>query len=242
MDSDAVQLRPTHFVTDEWEFSKSILPAREKAGCLLFWLRSRKDIEEEKWIEWVRMVQIQVSPASHTRRIYFDDRYDYLLSEVGMNIIVPVGRIEEMRFQMILKPQDEVVTIDGFPKDIIEEKAIVGGKVRVGLTKGFKFIPGMHLAGAILSELVDIELNPWEFNLGSLRRVNIDFSGSLTSMPCWYLKRDGISNDFRVAMTIRKPKYIESVEGCATAAWLYDPGLLRKARVGTDKQTILIFK
>jgi len=44
-------------------------------------------------------------------------------------------------------------------------------------------------------------------------------------------------------MTIRKPKNIETVNGYVTAAWLYDPGFLKKARVGTDPNVIInIFK
>ena len=42
-------------------------------------------------------------------------------------------------------------------------------------------------------------------------------------------------------MTIRKPKSIGHIKGKVKAAWLYDPGFLKKERVGTDAKTIKIY-
>ena len=51
----------------------------------------------------------------------------------------------------------------------------------------------------------------------------------------WY------KNDLRVVLSIRKPKSVGTVEGSVRAAWLYDQGFLKKARVGTDAKTIKIY-
>lgn len=159
-----------------------------------------------------------------------------------MNIILPKGSIEKLRFKMTLKGDDEisheVVAIDGFPKDVIEEKEIMAGKIKVGITKALKFIPAI---GNLLPDLLEIEFNPWEFKLGSLKKVNIDFSGGLTFQPEWYFKEDGIKNDLRVALTIKKPKSIVNIKGEVIAAWIYDPGFFQKAKVQTDGKTLKIY-
>jgi|GEM_PF-1516360 len=194
--------------------------------------------EEIEWLYWIKSIRIEIAEASYTRKIDFDKKYDYLHSEIGMNIIVPKGNIAEMRFKISLISDHRVVAIDGFPKDVIDVKNIVGGKIKVAISKAFMFIPTV---GPPLSELLDIELNPWEFKLGSLKNINIDFSGGLTSKPEWYFKEDGIKNDLRVALTIRKPKKAKNIKGRIEVAWLYDPGFLRKTRLGTDAKSIKIY-
>ncbi len=108
----------------------------------------------------------------------------------------------------------------------------------MGITRLFKFVP---VVGDVIPDLLEIEFNPWEFKLGSLKRVNVDFSGGLTFQPEWYFKEDGLKNDLRVALTIKKSKSIKTVEGEVTAAWIYDPGFLKKARVGADAKTVRVY-
>jgi len=194
--------------------------------------------ELKKWVDWIKSVRIEIAEESQTERIKSDKDYDYLRSEIGMNIIVPQGKITKMRFRVSLLAKHRVVAIDGFPKDVIEQRHIVEGRIRVAISKLLKFIP--VIPPGVLDP-VDIELGPWEFNLGNLQRVNIDFSGGLTSTPEWYYKRDGIRNDLRVTMTIRKPKKVKSIEGKVRAGWTYVPGFWRRARVGTSAKSIKIF-
>lgn len=194
--------------------------------------------EEAELLYWIKSIRIEIAEASYTRKIDSDKKYDYLHSEIGMNIIVPKGNIAEMRFKVSLISDHRVVAIDGFPKDVIDIKNIVGGKIKLAISKAFMFIPTV---GSPLSEFLDIELNPWEFKLGSLKKINIDFSGGLTSKPEWYFKEDGIQNDLRIALTIRKPKRAKHIRGRIKAAWLYDPGFLRRARLGTGAKSIKIF-
>ena len=108
----------------------------------------------------------------------------------------------------------------------------------MGITKALKFIPVVE---NLLPELLEIDINPWEFKLGSLKKVNIDFSGGLTFQPEWYFKEDGIKNDLRVALTIKKLKSIVNIKGEVITAWIYDPGIFKKARVGTDGKTVRIY-
>lgn len=172
---------------------------------------------------WIQSTRIEIAPVAETKQIGSEQKYDYLKSELGMNIILPKGCIKELRFKVTLKGNntisEKVVAVDGFPKDIIEEKEIMSGKIKVGMTKAFKFIP---IVGNTLPKLLEIEFNPWEFKLGSLRKVNVDFSGGLTFQPEWYFKKDGIKNDLNVVLTIRKSHDIKDVVGEVTAAWNYE--------------------
>lgn len=232
MSNEIVKLEPIYFLNENWVFSGII------TDPFISTMAARVPTEEDRWIAEIRKTRIEVAEAVQTREIGSDEKYDYFESEIGMNIIVPKGSIEEMRFHVALKAEDGVVAIDGFPKDVIDEKEIIGGKIEVAINKAFMFIP---VVGPLLAELLDIKLNPWEFTLGSLKRVNIDFSGGLTSRPEWYFKKDGIKNDLRVALTIRKKKSVRNIEAYVTARWLYDPGFLEKAKVGTDIKTIRIY-
>lgn len=232
MDTGFIELRPKYFLNENWEIIEPIPPE----GAL------KAETPEEDLKKWIESTVIKVAEVADTKVISSDNQYDYLKSELGMNIILPKGRIEKMRFKITLKGDgyvsDKVVAIDGFPKDVIEEKYIIEGKIKVGITKLFKFIP---VIGELPEDLLKIELNPWEFKIGSLRRVNIDFSGGLTFFPEWFFKEDGIKNDLRVALTIRKHKGVNRVEGDVVSAWIYDPGVLKKPIVQTDAGTIRIY-
>ncbi len=233
-----VQLEPRYFLDENWEVSGSI--RRPLISAMAARVETAGQTEEQTWIDWIQGVRIEVAEAAQTRNIGGDEEKEYLESELGMNIVVPKGTIEELRFHITMEAQngqDSIVVIDGFPKDAIEEKAIVEGRIKLALNKAFMFIP---VVGPIAADLLQIELNLWEFKIGSLKRVNIDFSGGLTCQPEWYFRGDGIKNDLRVALTIRKPRSIGAIQGQVRAAWVYNPGFRKKGKVGTDMKTVQI--
>lgn len=215
------------------------------------WVKALGGMEEEKVEKnveevekWLKSKRIEVAEAAETTIITSKGEYDYLKSELGMNIILPTGSIEKMKFKITLKGDGkiskEVVAVDGFPKDVIREKELIKGKIKVVINEAFEFVP---LVGNVLSKAFGIELGPWEFNLGSLRKVNIDFSGGLTSTPEWFFKKDGIKNDLRVALTIRKPRNVVNIRGEVVAGWEYrEPGFFKKSlKTECDKKTVIIF-
>jgi len=119
MSTGFVELTPKYFLNENWEISEPIPP---KPALLLM----KKALpEEEEWRKWIKSTRIEVAGTAETTKISSDEKYDYFKSELGMNIILPKGSIEELRFKITLKGDDEisddVVAIDGFPKDIIEE-------------------------------------------------------------------------------------------------------------------------
>ena len=257
VDFEYTQLEPRYFLDKNWKHREGMpgLPDGISSSAEIhlsrkYWTdpafaKQRKQkapdykTELREWTKWIKSVRVEIAEASQTEKIKSDEKYDYLRSEMGMNIIVPKGRIAEMRFKVSLVADHRVVAIDGFPKDVIKEKEIVKGKIKVAISKYFKFIP--VIPPGIVDPL-EIELGPWEFNLGSIKKVNIDFSGGLTSTPEWYLKKDGIKNDLRVAMTIRKPIKVKEIQGKVKAGWIYEPGFLKRVRVGTSARIIEIYK
>ena len=257
VDFENIPLKPRYFLDEDWKHRKGMpgLPDGISSYAEIhlsrkYWsdpafAKQRKQQapgykkELKKWTKWIKSVRVEIAEASQTEKIKSDEEFDYLRSEMGMNIIVPQGKIGEMRFEVKLIAEPKVVAIDGFPKDVIQEKEIVKGKIQIAIDKFFKFIPVIP-PGAALP--VGIVLGPWDFKLGSLKKVNIDFSGGLTSRPEWYLKKDGIKNDLRVTMTIRKPTKVKQIQAKVKAAWTYEPSSFKKARVGTSARIIDIYK
>jgi hypothetical protein len=236
-DTIEVDLRPSFLMDEQWQVAED-LPAVK----LYVYPPAEPKSEKEAIIDAIRAIRIEVARSAESTLIKSDARFDYLKSELGMNIVVPVGAIEELRFRILLhgigEKGEEVVAIDGFPKDVIEEQHIVAGKIRLGMTQSLKFIP---IIGPVAADLLDVSINPWEFKLGSLRKINVNFSGGLTRQPEWYFKRNGIKNDLRVTLTLRKPKSVLKISGDVQAFWIFNPGFLKKTRVGTDKKVVKIY-
>ena len=223
MSTKHISFESKYFLNDDWEPLRAVEPVETvepmETKLMHFMLNTGVDEEEwleEQWLDWVRIVHIELAEAAETRRIGSDDRYEYYESEIGMNIIVPKGNIEELRYHVTLLGGD-IVAVDGFPKDVINEIPLIAGRVQVCLNKAFMFIP---VVGGKIAELLEIELNPWEFRIGNLKMVHVDFSGGLTSKPGWYFKKNGIKDDLRVALTIRKPIGLDHIEGRVKAGWV----------------------
>jgi hypothetical protein len=200
-------------------------------------LRSKAGADQLR--EWIRSTVIEVAPQAETVRL---GDSEYLKSEVGMNIILPAGRIEELRLKITLKQRgastDTFVT-DGFPNSGIDSTAIVGGQVRIGVTKALTFIP---VIGPALGELLSVEIDPWDFHIGTIKHLDVAFGGGLTPRPEWYFRDSGLRDDtVRIAMLLKKAPGTTEVDGEVQAAWLFNPGLLRKVRVGSDARTLRIF-
>lgn len=254
MSNEVIKIKPTAFLDEKWEYDTSLLEyeylveyefVTPSSGGAYY--SPRRDLklkkkpltpEEKKLISWIKSTRIEIAEGADTRSIVKKRKFEYLKSEIGMNIVIPKGSIKEMRFYVELFANPEVIAIDGFPRDAISQKDIKGGKVKIAVGELFKFIP---MFGGALAGSIKFELGPWEFKLGSLKKVNVDFSGGLTSKPEWYFKKNGIKNDLRVALTIKKPKETKYIMGKIKAGWLYDPGFFRKVRLETDTKTIKIF-
>lgn len=170
----------------------------------------------------LREVKVQIAPAADVNEVTGIQvpNCRHIKAEFGVNMLVPVGRVEEMRlrFRLTAEPSDGSVTvIDGFPTSEVTEKPILPVQISIGLTDFLKFIPVPGLGAA----LPNIVLGPWAFNLGALRQARVLFMGSLNSEPEWYFTRDRLMGEFRVAVSLRFPDTVRSVNASAQAVYRY---------------------
>ncbi|MEM1171089.1 MAG: hypothetical protein AAGJ08_18915 [Cyanobacteria bacterium P01_H01_bin.35] len=253
-------LEPTYIFDDEYQLNQTINFAdnydlipnditenNQDLPPLIgrFFPQQLNDYDLEPWeiVRLIKQTRIEIAEYAESTIIGSDHKYDKIKAELGMNIILPKGKIEQLRFEVSFKENsgyEPIIAVDGLPSDLFDEKYLVKGKVNVAVDKLLKFIP----VTANISNLLpaDIELDPWEFNLGRMRDVKIDFSGGLTSQPAWFFQGNGIKNDVRVALTIKKPKNLDKVTADVRAAWVYKPGLFGSQKVGSDVKNILIYQ
>ncbi len=240
-----IELNPEYILDDDW---KAIGKIKSESGLF------KVSTDQYKKI---RSVRIEIADHATTEMIGSDSESEYLKSELGMNIILPEGRIEELRFKITLKGDGEigngVHAVDGFPNDKIEQSYILSGKIGVGVDKLLEFVPlaltaipgGTPIAvpAEILSKLLKIEVNPWPFNLGYSENVNVDFSGGNTVVPEWYFKGKGIQHNLNVAITVKKPLGIKKIDADIEAAWIYNPGnfFWPEKKFGSAPKTVTIY-
>ena len=230
------ELTPRYLLKDDWEIDQ---PMPTESGA-------KSIFGSDEILQGIRAIRIEVAPSANTRVISTDAESDCLLSEIGMNLVVPRGSIQELRFKATLLAEGEIgtdlIVLDGYPKGHVEQRSIVDGKVTLGVSKLFTFIPAIGpVTGAALGELLKIELNPWEFKIGNIREAEIIFSGSLTFEPEWYFRESGLNGELQVTMTIKKPVNVKSVAAQVEAAWAYSPGFLRPIKTSTDAKMVRMF-
>lgn len=251
-------LEPTYLLDDNYSLNQSI-NFTSKFEKIPDQIRETKDLSQQLGDLWqrkfednlqgweiirlIKQTRIEIAEYAESTLIGSDHKYDKIESELGMNIIIPQGKIEQLRFEVSLKENtssESIIAVDGMPSDLFDEKFLLTGKVTVAVDKLLKFIPVTVNVSNILPG--EVELGPWEFNIGRMRNVKIDFSGGLTSQPAWFFQGNGIKNDVRVALTIKKPKNIDKITADVRAFWSYKPGLFRSQKVGSDVKNILIYE
>ncbi|MCW2660746.1 MAG: hypothetical protein JWP83_1898 [Mycobacterium sp.] len=208
---------------------------------------SAKSADDQQMLNWIRGTSIKIAPRAETVKLTPppDCDFDYLKSELGMNIILPKGRIDELRFNVSLTQvggTQETFATDGFPNSSIHHTTIVGGQIKIGITQAFRLIP---VVGHVVAELlpISVNLNPWSFRIGSLKRIDVAFNGGLTTEPEWYFKNAGIKTDeIRIAMILKKQKKTTGVSAEVKAAWRYNPGgFFPEKPVGSDIKAVTIY-
>ncbi len=193
--------------------------------------------EAKKLLGYIKETKIKLAEFAESTAIKSEGNTEYVKSELGMNVILPKGKIDCLRFKVNLKPcNGNVFVVDGFPNDSIKNMPI-GGSVTLGIDELLKFIPippGMPNP----VNLLKFKLNPFEFEIGNLKKINIDFGGGLTCTPEWYFTDAGIANgaNARFALTIKKPKDLKEINAEVEAIWCYSSGFIdRLFKWGTVK-------
>lgn len=202
--------------------------------------------EANKLLRYINNTKIKLAEFAESTSLKTEGEIEYIKSELGMNIILPKGNIDSLRFKVDLKPCDgRVFAVDGFPNDSITNKPIINGTINLGIDKLYKFIP---IPSGIPNplNLLEIKLNPIEFQIGNLKKINIDFGGGLTCTPEWYFTKAGIGNgtNARFALTIKKPKNLQGLNAEVEAIWQYSSGfidsLFKWGTVKSEKRVIKI--
>jgi hypothetical protein len=270
----AVELTATHWLDDDWAPFESTRPESYFVG------EPAERAASDDWdaYEWVggeepdggppvlrpeeirrqlSAVRIEVAGFANTALIASDTTSDFLKTELGMNIIVPSGKIRQLRFQVRLTGDGDgnVVAIDGFPKDSVEARAIVSGSVTLNVDSALRLVasavgaavagPGGAAVGGeavdVAGQVLEVSIAPWTFNLGDIRDVNVDFSEAQTSFVEWWFRGGtGIKNSLGVVLTLRKPRETKTVTGAVQALWEYEAQLWRR-KTASDAKQIQIF-
>jgi hypothetical protein len=215
----------------------------------------REDDSESEINEALRAVRIQVADFAETSVVRTDRDFSYLRTALGMNIIVPSGRISVLRFRAELtgRGKGNVVAIDGFPRDDVEDRAIVSGEITLSVNDALRFV-SEALGGAIagpagavvggkiaegVGETVQVTVDPWRFKCGDIRNVRVDFSEGLTARPEWHFQGDGIENSCGVALMLRIPRKMKVVTASVNAQWRYKTHLWSR-NVGAQSKLVQI--
>ena len=106
----------------------------------------------EKFLEDIRSITISIAPYAEVRKIpndvvdksIRDDTFEYFQVDIGMNINVPKGKVNEIRFYLTVladgKRSENAHVLDGFPNDWIQRVNIVNGTIKVGIDNLLKIV------------------------------------------------------------------------------------------------------
>jgi hypothetical protein len=197
-------------------------------------------VTEPDVAEQLRALRLEIAEAADTVRVSRDDpEFDYFKTELGLNMIVPKGKVTELRFRASLgdESDSEVIALDGFPKSDVDETAIISGQVRVALDDALRFLPlppGVALP-------VSVALDPWEFRIGTKRRIRVQFSGGLTSAPEWYATETALTGEFRVALTGRIRRGWSNILAEIEVVLRYDPGFWHRTDVYARTGSVMVW-
>lgn len=171
--------------------------------------------------KYAEVLKIPNDKLSDTIR---DDMFEYFRIDTGMNILVPVGRINELRFVFSIfadgRQSNSAFAIDGFPNNMLKHVNIFDGKIKLNINNFLKIIP-ISLSQTI-ADVLDIDMNPWEIKWG-YDKLEIGFSGAYTDKIEWYLSSENINQSFNCHLILKKRTTVKQVIGKVAAAWKYEP-------------------
>ena len=180
---------------------------------------SKDAITKNMILKEIYDTRIEISDYADTQEVGPKGAATVLKTGMGMNIVIPKGKIKALRYRVHLFDPDEpegiINAIDGFPNDKLKD--ITGPKVsiKLALDKAFKFIP---VIGEGLGNIAGLSIGPWEFTLGQMKKIQIDFSEPGND-PEWFFQGDGIEHQLKVELSIEKPATTKKIDAKVTAMW-----------------------
>jgi hypothetical protein len=141
------------------------------------------------------------------------EEFNFYNVELGLNILLGKGyEIPRLRFMMEVfgdnRKSADVIAYDAFPHTQVKAVQIIGGKISLGVSDALSLIP--FPIGHTISNLLQIDLNPWEFNW-TYDQIHIMFSGRLSYDLNWDLRHRNIYRGFNPTLILRKRKRISKV-------------------------------
>jgi hypothetical protein len=239
-----VTLRPTTQLDDDWAPMDPLLAALEDGDIELAYIsgrgRARQPVSAaQRAKREAQEVKIKVAPGSDSHLLSRDSRTVRFTTRLGMNMVVPSGRVDELRYKVILRSGSEETpkVIDGFPNSQVKNKHIVKGTISFCLTDALQFLP------MVPPLPVKIALGPWDFQFGRMRKISINFSGPLSPRPDWYFRAEGIKDELGVWMLIEAPGKAAPLTAEVTAMFKYQRtflGVGYKSSWETDSKVVPI--
>lgn len=182
-------------------------------------------------------VVVEAAPTANVYQIPADQKdlaefikktlseFNYYIVELGLNVLA--GRkfkIPELLFEVDLKCDGErtdVTAYDIAPDDTIKHVKIISGKISLGVTNLLKFIPGP--IGQVLPNLINIEINPWEFEWG-FDKYMIDAAGKKNYRVYWKVYETNVVQGFNPAMVLRARKGVNVISAGARVVYKLKAG------------------
>lgn len=181
-------------------------------------------------------LRIEIAPNATSEGIHakeLDQSYRYFRASFGVDMLVPVGWIEDLRFRLDFTSHpssDEFFVRDGFPRDDIKITPNMQGKFSISLDKLLKFVP--YGIGDFLP--ISFTLDSREFSIGGAnKKISVAFCGAQTRMAEWYAKGGAVQQSFAVTVLLQVPPNVNEVKAQASAEYVYDQGLWWRAHAHT---------
>lgn len=139
--------------------------------------------------------------------------FDYYVVELGLNVMLGKQfKIPELLLMVELindAEKTDVTAYDMAPDDEIRKIKIVGGKISLGISKLLKFVPSP--IGQIAADLIDIEINPWEFEW-NIKNYMIDACGEKNYHLYWKIYQTDIVQGFNPAVILKVRKNVKKIK------------------------------
>lgn len=183
-------------------------------------------------------VVVEVAPTANAYQISTDQKdlaefikktlseFNYYVVELGLNVMLGQKfKIPELLFTVDLKcdgkDRTDVTAYDIAPDDSIKHIKIISGKISLGITKLLKFIPTP--IGQVISGLLSIEMNPWEFEWG-FDKYMIDAAGKKDYRVYWKIYETNVVQGFNPTVILKAKKDVNMVSASVRCVYKLKAG------------------
>jgi hypothetical protein len=168
--------------------------------------------------------------------------FNYYIVELGLNVLT--GKrysIPELTFHVEIvcnKEKTDVTAFDIAPNDLFKVVQIISGKIGLGITKLLKLIP--FKLGEEVSELLNIDINPWKFSWG-YKRYMIDAAGIKDYKIHWKIYGTDNVQSFNPTLIMKARKSVNEIKAKVWCTYKFKSTIFDIfPEIKTDKKEIQI--